>query len=115
MTLISCIVGAMFEVETSSPGDHIVRLNLDGELDLLTAPKLQAAIDQATSNGYRCMEIDLAKLTFIDSTGLHLLVEAHKRMKAKQAQTVVVNTPRNVAKVFEVMGLDRVFAPVAHA
>jgi len=105
----------MFEVETTAPGDHVVRLNLDGELDLLTAPKLQEAIDQATANGYRCMEIDLAKLTFIDSTGLHLLVEAHKRMKAKRAETLVVNTPPNVAKVFEVMGLDRVFAPVAQA
>lgn len=105
----------MFEVMTSEPQQHVVQLRLRGELDLMTAPVLQTALDTATANGYNRMVIDLSELRFIDSTGMHLLVQAHRRMTAKDAETQVVSPSPHVAKVFEVMGLDRVFGMVAQA
>jgi anti-sigma B factor antagonist len=99
----------LFQVTSSEPQEHEVRLALQGELDLMTAPVMKDAIDKAASNGYRRMVLDLTELRFIDSTGMHLLVEAQRRMTAKRAETVVTSPPPHVAKVFEVMGLDRVF------
>lgn len=105
----------MFQVTTSEPQQHVVQLRLRGELDLMTAPVLETALDTATANGYNRMVIDLSELRFIDSTGMHLLVQAHRRMTAKHAETQVVSPSPHVAKVFEVMGLDRVFGMVAQA
>lgn len=101
--------GKLFEVKSSEPREHVARLALHGELDLMTAPALRAAIDTATGTGYTRLEIDLSDLRFIDSTGIQLLVDAHRRMTAKSGETVVANPTAHVAKVLEVMGLNRLF------
>ena len=103
----------LFQVTSSEPQEHEVRLTLHGELDLMTAPVMKEAIETATGNGYRRMVIDLSELRFIDSTGLHLLVEAQRRMMAKRGETVMLSPTPHVAKVFQVMGLDRIFGLAA--
>lgn len=50
-----------------------------GEIDLLTAPRLTAALDELVRTTTRHIAIDLSETTFIDSAGVHVLVQAHQR------------------------------------
>jgi len=77
-------------------------VSASGELDIATAPQLEAVI--ALAMGARPAElwIDLTALTFIDSTGLNALREVHDRFDGALA---VVRPPGPVRRVFEIAGL----------
>jgi anti-sigma B factor antagonist len=49
-----------------------------GQLDMETAPRLRAAIEELMSNGVRHIVVDLGRLTFCDSIGLSTLIVAHR-------------------------------------
>lgn len=55
-------------------------LVLAGELDPSTAPVLDAAIDAALARGAATLVINLAGVTFLDSSGLRSLISAHIRL-----------------------------------
>lgn len=59
--------------------DRVRVLRVAGEIDMLTAPDLEAAIDHDLSHRPATLIIDLSKITFIDSSGLAALFEAHRR------------------------------------
>ena len=54
----------------------------EGELDVLTAPRLTSALERCT-NAHRVLIIDVTGLTFIDSTGLRTLVAARDRVRER--------------------------------
>lgn len=59
-------------------GNGVTRLVLDGELDLATAGLLREQVDQVVAGGRpRRLVIDLARVSFCDSTGVGALVDAH--------------------------------------
>lgn len=89
--------------------DNVLVFNLSGELDMATAPTFKEAARKALdSKQYRCMVFDLTALSFIDSTGLHVLVECRRELVAAGGQVRVVNSSRGIQKVFELTGLDHV-------
>jgi anti-sigma B factor antagonist len=61
-----------FRIETADNGDGEVRIRPVGELDMSTAPELEASLAAACRPG-RLLVVDLAGLEFMDSTGLTLL------------------------------------------
>jgi anti-sigma B factor antagonist len=61
-------------IASASPSPTEATLALDGELDLVTAPLLRDEIARHRAEGQR-VTVDLAKVTFLDSTGLTLLME----------------------------------------
>ena len=63
-----------FRVEVSRDGDN-ARLRLTGELDLDTTPILQAEIAALRETGSRSLVLDLTGLDFIDSSGLHCILD----------------------------------------
>lgn len=58
---------------SESRGNGVVRLSLEGELDLAAAPVLERRLDALRSQT-QLIQLDLSKLEFIDSTGIHLLL-----------------------------------------
>lgn len=58
--------------------DGTVVIALTGELDMASAPELEEAIDRAIASAARSVIVDLRQLEFMDSTGIRLLVAAHK-------------------------------------
>jgi anti-sigma B factor antagonist len=54
--------------------------------------------------------VDFTDTTFIDSTTLGVLVGGVKRLRANDGQLALVCSDRNITKIFEITGLDRVFA-----
>jgi anti-anti-sigma factor len=91
-----------FSVTAKPSGTHIV-LEVKGELDMGTAPLL--AEELATHDGAaHDLVVDLSKLTFIDSTGIHTLA----RLCGKNG-TRVVCPPGSVRRVFAIVSLDEFF------
>jgi anti-sigma B factor antagonist len=90
--------------------DHMlgVVLTLRGELDIATVSVLQEGLDHAV-RGKAAMVVDLSRLRFIDSSGLHLLVRAERRLRDLGVQLVLVRGPRAVQQVFALTSLDSHF------
>jgi anti-sigma B factor antagonist len=103
-----------FQLSLTEPSEGVLMFELTGELDLSTAdPVKQAVKDALASRAYSTLVFDVSRLGFIDSTGLHLMAQAHRAMLAAGGQTRVICGPGNVRKVFELTGLDRTFAIVS--
>lgn len=88
------------------------RIIVHGELDAFTAPTLSAAILDATSIE---VELDLAAVTFIDSSGLATIVEGHQRLQQAERRLVIVDRSVIVQRLLDLAGLtDRLdLAPPA--
>jgi anti-anti-sigma factor len=87
------------------PLDGRVRVRFSGELDLATVPEAEVAIIEARSLGAGPLEIDLAELTFVDSTGLRLLMEINSTCTQDGCALSIVPGPRAVQRVFDVAGV----------
>ena len=81
-----------------------LELALEGRLDTTTAPELDAALRGAT-DGIQALTLDLAKLDYISSAGLRVLLSAHKAMRAKGGLKVR-NANEIVREVFDVTGFS---------
>ena len=87
----------------TSENDKIT-IALEGRLDTTTAPQLDAEI-QASLGGVKTLVFDLAKLAYISSAGLRVLLSAQKKMNA-QGEMIVTNVCEDVMEVFEVTGFS---------
>ncbi|MBK8468457.1 MAG: STAS domain-containing protein [Candidatus Phosphoribacter sp.] len=81
---------------------------VEGEVDVHTAATLRRHLDEAILQG-RDIVVDLAKVTFLDSTGLGVLVGRLKAVRAQGGTMRIVGARERVLKVFVITGLDRVF------
>lgn len=89
---------------TSDPEPSGFVLSLFGELDAASALDLEKRIKRLQWAGARSILIDLSGLDFIDSSGLHVLIRAHRR--APEGQISLLRGSRSVHRVFELTGTD---------
>jgi anti-sigma B factor antagonist len=82
-------------------------LTLSGELDLLSAPALGEALDRLFESETECelVIVDLRGLEFIDSTGLHVLIEAHQRLHDAGRRLALVKGSDQIQRLFELTGV----------
>jgi anti-sigma B factor antagonist len=82
---------------------------IDGEIEFATAPKLRATlVDLAQADG-AAVVLDLRDVSFLDSAGISLLIQAKKRL-ANGGGTLALRAPRpNVRRVLEMSGVDELF------
>ena len=86
---------------------HIVGVR--GEIDLFTAPEFKQRIGNAIDAGRTRVIVDLTQTTFIDSSSLGVLISAHRRLKLRHGQLVIVADHSAVRNTFRVTGLESVF------
>jgi anti-anti-sigma factor len=86
-----------------------VAIVLRGVMDAASAPLLRTELLRLHEQGYRHVVLDLAEVSFVDSAGLGVLVVALKRFRADGGNVVVRRPHRQVARLFEMTGLDAVF------
>ena len=79
-----------------------LQIALEGRLDTMTAPELEAEMNQSLVNA-ESLILDFSKLDYISSAGLRVLLSAHKVMSAKGGMKVT-NASEIVREVFEVTG-----------
>ena len=79
---------------------------LRGELDISTAPLAEEQLRQAEAGHPPRLVLDLSGLTFLDSSGLRLVLEADARARRDGRRLVVVRGPAEVQRVFRVTLLE---------
>ena len=77
-------------------------LALEGRLDTMTAPQLEAALQEALP-GVEELTFDFEKLEYISSAGLRVLLSAQKTMN-KQGAMKVIHANEMIMEIFEVTG-----------
>ena len=84
-------------------------VHLVGELDLYNAHEVRESLFAAAERGPERLVVDLAGLTFIDSTGLGVLIESRTRLPNRNA-FLLVGPGLETRRALEISGLDRHFA-----
>lgn len=80
---------------------------LSGELDEYTAQSVRTTLDTLldTQKGFIQIVIDLSEMTFMDSTGIGVLIGRYKRMKECNKPIFITNPSRNAERIFKMAGL----------
>lgn len=85
-----------------------VTVALSGDLDMATAPELDAEFERLREGpGFRRLIVDLRNLSFLDSTGLETILLLDARSREDGFEVAIVRGPRAVERLFAVMQLDR--------
>jgi anti-sigma B factor antagonist len=90
-------------------------LCVEGEVDLVSAPGLAEAIRSGLRAGPETLVVDLSKVEFIDSSGLHVLIEARHRAAAADVALVVIRPTGPAGRIFAVSGVHALFPDLAPA
>ena len=85
---------------TSDEGVELVLV--EGELDIATAPRLISVLNRAVQEALRSLVVDLSHVDFMDSTGLALLINAHRRLTRRRKGFAVICPPGPLWRVFEI-------------
>lgn len=103
---------ARFSQEAQADGSTVLRVG--GEIDLAVTEEFvtvaQSCLEESSGIG-----LDLGDVTFIDSSGLGVLVRLRKEAEAQSKPLSLVNTSPSVQRLLEVTGLGDIFSPSAPA
>ena len=80
------------------------------EIDFLTAPLFQAELERAVADGEGKVVVDLCDVTFMDSSGAHVLLETSKRLRALDRGFSVICVRGSISRLLELLGLSDNFA-----
>lgn len=81
---------------------------LQGELDLAERPELRRTINDALGRSPECVVLDLSRLDFIDSAGIHVVIEPHRRSAQQHTRLVIFPGGPQVQSSFELVGLTEI-------
>lgn len=87
---------------------HGSNMRLAGAVDMQTAPALRAELTElinAAGQGSE-LRVDLGEVSILDSSGLSILVRAHRLATAKNSRLLLTGLPRHVSRMLNITGLD---------
>jgi anti-sigma B factor antagonist len=90
-----------FACSYTNGGLDVARVHVGGELDIATTPELERTLDASQA---RLVVLDLRELAFIDSCGVHAIVNAGIRARQAGRRLVLVRVPANVERMFTLTG-----------
>ena len=94
---------------SSDARGEVTVVHVGGEIDVYTAPVLRERLDEHISAGRHHLVVDLEDVSFMDSTGLGVLVGRLKLVRAHNGTLRLVCSSERILKVFSITGLDKVF------
>jgi anti-sigma B factor antagonist len=97
------------KVNDYTTDDDLTVINVEGEIDVYTAPKLREKLIDLVNKGRYHLLVDMEKVEFLDSTGLGVLVGGLKRVRAHDGSLELVCTQERILKIFRITGLTKVF------
>src|ERR1043166_8574702 len=89
-------------------------LPLDGEIDLHVSPRVAASVHSMIEQHPARLVVDLSDVTYIDSSGLAVLIEAMQNVEAYGGKFFIAGLQDNVRSIFEIARLDQVFIIFPH-
>jgi anti-sigma B factor antagonist len=84
--------------------DGRIRVTVVGELDLATVAQLQHTVDTHRQAGATDIVLDLRALSFIDSTGLRLILDLDRAARSRALRFSLIAGPPEVQRIFEITG-----------
>ena len=93
---------------TRTQGERTV-VEVGGEIDVYTAPKLRETLISLVDAGQYHLVVDMEKVDFLDSTGLGVLVGGLKRVRTHDGSLSLVCTRERLLKILRITGLTKVF------
>ena len=92
------------------PGKDGVRVvDLNGEIDVYTSPRVKETITDLIDQGHYDLIINLENVRYIDSTGLGVLIGGLKRVREHSGTVNLVCTNPQIKKIFDITGLVKIF------
>ena len=95
------------DVTRTDRTDGAIQLGVDGELDLETAPALRDALLAAVREGNGGVWVDLANCSFMDSTGLRVIIEGARLVPEGVDRLGITGLREQPKQLFEITSLDR--------
>jgi anti-sigma B factor antagonist len=96
--------GQILQIAESSIGPDRCELQLEGELDLWSVERLQAALQRAARDN-SAVVVGLQSCEFVDSTGIALFLQVRRKLEAEGGRLVLYGCSDQVQRIFEVAGL----------
>ncbi|MDO8683456.1 MAG: STAS domain-containing protein [Armatimonadota bacterium] len=98
-----------FKINTRSLSPDIPLIELEGEVDVYTAPQLKQQMISLLEEGKIEMVVDLTKVEYLDSTALGILIGGLKRVRERDGNLPLICPSPRIRRVFEITGLDKIF------
>lgn len=89
--------------------DRLTVVQVSGELDVYTAPRLEEVLADSVEKGHRDVVIDLTRVTFMDSTALGVLVSSRQKVAEGEGRLRLVLSDPNVGKIMRITGFQDLF------
>ena len=89
--------------------DGIEVVDVEGEIDVYTAPRLRELLIDLVSQGNYQLIVNLDKVEFLDSNGLGVLVGGLKRVRAHDGSLDLICTRERILEILRITGLTKVF------
>ena len=97
------------QIDNDGDVDGVVRLCINGELDLSTAPELLSYLQSLFTSELSELVFDLSELEFVDSTGLNVFVMANKKLRAEGKKLIFASSSPQFMRLLEMTGLNEYF------
>lgn len=98
----------VFKISKRSLDAKTQVIDLIGEIDVYTAPDLRDNLGETVDSGAPNLVINLESVRYIDSSGLSVLLETHKRTRARDGNMSVICNHTQILKLFSLTGLNKV-------
>jgi anti-anti-sigma factor len=95
-------------LDTKTLEDYLV-IEFDGRLDAVTADEVEVKIYDLINRGNKNIILDFAKLMFISSLGLRVVLATLKKVKALGGKLRVCNMNEEITEVFDISGFNSIF------
>jgi anti-sigma B factor antagonist len=94
--------------------EHTIQweVELVGDADIQTSGRLKDELNAMLDENESNMQLNCERLTYIDSTGLGVLIGILKRVKTKEKNIYIMNAQSNMKKLLSITGLDKIFVIV---
>ena len=89
--------------------DGIEVVDVEGEIDVYTAPRLRELLIELVNTGFYQLVVNMEKVEFLDSTGLGVLVGGLKKVRAQDGSMELICSQDRLLKIFRITGLAKVF------
>jgi anti-sigma B factor antagonist len=84
-------------------------LPLEGEIDLHISPEIADSLREMVEKKPKVLVVDLAQVTYLDSSGLAVLIDAMQNVQEYGGKFALANVQESVHHIFEIARLDQVF------
>jgi anti-sigma B factor antagonist len=98
----------LFAVELWRPSEHVVVVEVEGEIDISSSRRFKDALSRGISDGAGRLIIDLTNVTFLDSTAIGVVVGGVKDMRALGGTLDIVCPDGSITGIFKTTRLDEI-------